>query len=610
MRKSIIRCLSLVLAVTLLAGCFSGCGGKATVRVPMSGGTEALVMDTAYDFSPYYIDARSQLNIENDGWRVAKIGSSLKITSGKTAGKFVSVKKELTDKFVLSTTIDLGGVEGSAKAAIVFESGDTTGFSVMVKRDAANKFTFTLSDSQKVLSSGTMEGLADTAFSFIIEKTVEDSNTITVHMTGNQGADFHVQVEVSAKELLKTVSFEAEKKGTVFSDIAVDTIVYLKGDLVKYATKAFDDLLANFWTGDTTDGYFQTVNRDMVWEWGMAMLALETYYNTTGDESIKPYFSAEWKRMQEVLPRDRYMAMGVNPNIAVDDAAWNAMTLVAIYRMTGDELALDYLRELIATSYDYFQDEDTSNGLWYKIDDEGENEDGGKSIYAAGLVLSALEYHEITKGTDKVDPELYADTMKLYEWIEQYLRRDGEKTFNGTVYTDDDKLYYCDFTDKMSINQFGPRGGPNDISWGGSTSALFGNMAMAAINAKLYSMTGEKQYRTKAVETANAFLKSPYNDEGIFVNDRDAWTNASFVGYFVKDVLSLDGIDSMLFSMHKNTALSIVYNCRTEDGFYSADWNGGNKWTSGGSTADQIQTSATSAHMIIAAAYLEAKGYY
>ena len=115
------------------------------------------------------------------------------------------------------------------------------------------------------------------------------------------------------------------------------------------------------------------------------------------------------------------------------------MTLSAIYRMTGDGLALDYLRELIATSYDYYQDEDTSNGLRYAVPRPEGREN--KSIYADGLVLAALEYQEFTKGPSKEDSTLYVDIMNRYQWMEEHFRRDGEKTLSSKTYSRNDKMY-------------------------------------------------------------------------------------------------------------------------------------------------------------------------
>ncbi len=349
------------------------------------------------------------------------------------------------------------------------------------------------------------------------------------------------------------------------------------------AAAASADFLRNFWEGSPDTGHFIHCNEKMVWEYGMALLGLETLYNATGDPGIKDYFKAQWAHMQEVFTDEEITAPGREPNVACDDAAWTAMTLMAIYRMTDEEKPLTLAAETIINSYAYWKDESLRNGVWYRMGNDGTpaKYEWSKSGYCAGLILSALSFQEITGGSYLAVPGLYADTLTLYDWVEKYLRRDGEKTFGTPVVQGvtaaNDKLYYVDFTDNKITGRFLPRGFSEKIAIGeaGSNSALFLNTAMSVINRKLYGISEEKICLTKALETANALPISAYNNSGVLLNDRDAWTNATFIGYFVSDVLTQEGIDDRVLALIRNTAISIAKNCRTEEGFYAAEWSGG-----------------------------------
>lgn len=382
------------------------------------------------------------------------------------------------------------------------------------------------------------------------------------------------------------------------------------------AKAAYSDFLGNFWEGDPDTGYFINCNEKMVWEYGMALLGLETLYNANKDPEIKKYFAAQWAHMQDVFTDEEITTPGREPNVACDDAAWTAMTLMAIHRMTDEEKPLTLAARTILNSYEYWKDESLRHGVWYRLGNNGtaEKYDWSKSGYCAGLILTALEFHEITQGSYLAVPELYSDTLILYNWVENHLRRDGRKTF-GIVKSDvvtqaDDKLYYLDYTDNKITGTFQPRGLAEKIGIGeaGSSSALFFNTAMAVINIKLFGLSNEKICHTKAIETTNALKNSSYNNNGVLLNDRDAWTNAAFIGYFVNEVLTQEAVDEQVIALIRNTAISIAQNCRTEEGFYAAEWSGGDVWSTGNSPASMIMTTATTVHMIYAAALAEALG--
>lgn len=387
--------------------------------------------------------------------------------------------------------------------------------------------------------------------------------------------------------------------------------------LLSFSERAVEDLFSNFWHADEQGGHFQDYCMVVVWEVGMALIGLETAYLATEQESLRERFTQEWRYLHKLIPPDEMTAPHSACNPACDDAAWTAMTLMTFYRMTGDEEALRFAARTVRRSYDFWQDGHPSQGLWYRFGEDKTPAAYGwhKSVYCAGLLLSALEYQQITAGTPLEDPKLLEDTLSLYRWVEQYLRRDGEKRIGSRILQTNDKLYYTDFTDCPSKGIFEPTGcdHPQYIYEAGSCSSLFGNTAMAAINALLFDMSGDNAYLTKAVETANALALPPYNHNGVFLNDRDAWTNAAFMGAFTRLALTRSGISPQLLQLVRDTGLQIAENCRTPAGYYRPEWSGGCRWTGyerAHTKTEQLNTTATSAHMIFAAGLAEKLGLF
>ena len=168
-----------------------------------------------------------------------------------------------------------------------------------------------------------------------------------------------------------------------------------------------------------------------------------------------------------------------------------------------------------------------------------------------------------------------------------------------------------EFLEKMDKNEIaaGHRGDAGRISEGGSSSFLGGNMAMAALSAKFYKITGEQKYLDRVYAT-NAGILQHYNNNGVLLNDRDAWTNGTFASFYASWVLTLPDTEQMQQLM-KDTAVSIVTNDRTADGYYGGSWQGppagpSSVWASGGSVAQQTMTSGTTVAIVVGTALLEA----
>lgn len=374
------------------------------------------------------------------------------------------------------------------------------------------------------------------------------------------------------------------------------------GEFLELGKAAQQDLFNNYWD--------QKRNRVLVMYhgvpaanrarqttlWDVCMLALPTYtmWEATHDDIYKTRLAGLWEFVKENFTFEQMTTnYGSAPNLALDDAGWVAMTIMTCYKATGDPYALKVAKAQMAGTFNYYKDGDAANGLWYSKKPPSHGGDAStriKSVYGVGIISASLEY-TIATG----DAELIPDTMKVYDWMESHLRRDKDVTYHGglsnggdLVLSVKDNLYWNDFGEgyigaKDSTVTTGPMGGrrPSDIHEAGSVSSLFGNMGMAVIQARLYKLTREPRYLKLAIETVRALNDSPhYSNNGVYVNDRDAGTDSTFAGAWVKEVLTLPGATKQDRERMFVTARSIADKCRTRDGFWNPEWSGGDAWRS------------------------------
>lgn len=397
------------------------------------------------------------------------------------------------------------------------------------------------------------------------------------------------------------------------------------------AKKALEDIYDRFWT-EEDGGHIlpthcgQVVEKPlMIWEVTMLLIAMETYYDATGDEDTARRIAGTWKYLKSVFTREQMVAnFGGEPNLAVDDVGWDIMCYLMAYRFTGEEEALEMVKTTLLGAYDHYKDGDDlqSEGLWYN--DWAQYNDHWKSSYIVSLLISALEYCRITKGTDKFSPELEEKTLQLCDWVEHTFRRDRVYTVengrkDGSPYTVDviDHLYWIDFNkDRENRDERnGPSGGlrPDDIRELGSVSAIFANMGMAAVNIKRYEMYGDEACLKKAIQTADA-LEKRYNHNGAYLNDRDGHTNATMLRYYIHTLLSTDRTTDAQRDMLFRTAENIFASARNCDGWYLPWWGSvvvkiPEMKPSFAQSVYGIMYNATSATMICGAALLESLGF-
>ena len=395
------------------------------------------------------------------------------------------------------------------------------------------------------------------------------------------------------------------------------------------AKKALEDLYARFWTEDDGGHILPThcgvvVEKPlMIWEVTMLLIAMETYYDATGDEETKRRILGTWKYLKTVFPYEKLTAcFGEEPNLALDDTGWDIMAYLMFYRLTGDPELAEMIQRTLLGAYEHYSDGPLENGLWYC--DWKQYNDHWKSSYIVSLLISAWEFCKMTEGTPLYSQELYDKTMILYRWTETYFRRDRTYTVpqgladGGDLVVDTvDYLYWVDYNQDREgrPERNGPSGGttPNRIGELGSVCGIFIAMGMAALNVKLYQTVKDPRYLQKALETSSA-VATINNVNGAYMNDRDIHTNATMLRYFVHEILATDyATDSqrdMLFRTADNIYASGV-NCH---GIYYPWW--GKICTPDNVDHPQLDyfrnclmINATSVTMICGAALLESLGY-
>lgn len=393
---------------------------------------------------------------------------------------------------------------------------------------------------------------------------------------------------------------------------------------LKLALYAQDDLYDHFWDEEnnhfipTSQGYADPmVAQSMIWEHSMAIFDMYTLWFALEEDSVDKKelydkFVGEWAFLKESFTYEQMTGnFGSAPNIAIDDTGWGAMTYMIMYDVLGDEDCLRLTRDCVRNAYDFFKDGEVGNGLWYHATLDTVDTQSFKSMSYVGLMYAALEYTMATGDTC-----LLEDTLALYDWTEENMLRSGTKTYENALSGNQsltveiaDNLYWMDYNVNRSgravIN--GPDGGhaPQTIDEASSVSCLFANMAMGCIHAMLYEITGEQSYLDNAIRTLRALNDcSLYSFKGAYVNDRDAWADAMFVGPWVRRVLTLPGVTEEDHQRIFITADHITQRARTEDGYYQGGWSGSKVWNDS-NVPQQIMTTATTVNMVTAAALLE-----
>jgi hypothetical protein len=382
----------------------------------------------------------------------------------------------------------------------------------------------------------------------------------------------------------------------VFLDnLQLPTITNTNQHYLSQATATVNDLLTNWWIGNaqvgqianTQNGYTTNLadSRGVLWERAMFYVAINDLWRTTSTSILQQMLASDWRRTESVFTTNELESCGSNsPNFAVDDSGWSSLMYLDAYDASGDQAALLCAEGLVNNAFNRWQDNQLGGGLWYSDAEQV------KSLYQVAIVLSAFRIYELT------GDQTYSNrAMQCYTWMESHLLRS-------------DNLYWCDYNSSGPVGQ----NRPNQIAETSSVVYLGGNLGMGLLHARLYQLTGDTNYLSRAVRTANAIYNSSLlTPAGIYLDDRDAWTEGVFAGDWAREVLPLIGIDAKHWTVLWKTADSIYTNDRT-NGYYGGSWAGpaegpGSAWWLNGSVPEQITTSSSSANMIMAAAAAESQ---
>ena len=359
------------------------------------------------------------------------------------------------------------------------------------------------------------------------------------------------------------------------------------------AQNAVNDVMGHFWSTSTssTAGYIQytygglitTQSNRVLWEHATLYIAMENVWEGTGNTTLQQQLLADWLHCYPQYSGQTITSCGSGKTSpAQDDAAWDCFLMIKAYNATGNATALADAQTLANNMFNRWYDSAIGGGMWYS------DSKAIKSLYQAASVLDYLKLYEIT-GTKSY----LTHALLCYTWLEKkMLRTDG--------------LYWCD---NNAVSGIVGLSTPYAIQQAGSVTFLGGNMAMGVIHARLYKDLGDDIYRQRALRTATALRTYLTDTNGVYVDDRDAWTDGMFAGEWAREVLTLPGTAPGDVQILKNTASAVYTNDRESTGYYGGCWDGpvgtsGDVWSNGGSTPQQIMTSSEAIDIIAGAANL------
>ena len=367
-----------------------------------------------------------------------------------------------------------------------------------------------------------------------------------------------------------------------------DNIDNKSSDYTQMAVTGVNNLIKNFWvTGEGICPTWGGINipeeyddkRGQLWERATMVFPMYHLYQLNKDPDLHSKLLFEASRLKSRYEESILTMPGHYYNTCIDDCGWNAMMYMMFYDLTGDTWYVEVSKSLINNAITHWTD--PNDGYLYYCKERH----NFKSLYAVGLVMAMLDVYDVTKEQEWLDKVIFHDNwmVSLFE------RTDG--------------LYWT------NVESSGPQGknNPDRIQETGSVSFLAGNQAMCVIAKRLYDIKKDEIYLTRIKKTSLA-LSTVYNNNGIYLNDRDAWANGTFMSDFAKMIGANSELAFANADLILATAKSIVDKTVTADGYYGGSWQGpagsGSKWTDAGSVPEQIMTSSNTVHVLVAAAIL------
>jgi len=500
-------------------------------------------------------------------------------------------------------SLGLSKPAGTFSSKVVVNVTDNSSGQVLIQAQY-NDGTF-----HTVIDSGWLDGGAPDYHVWIARPT---SNSFQVVVLATNGFYFNAMsppVPVTALDQVAVPGFRVNGAVVDFANMQVDTpvtnvlldnvqlpaVANTNEHFLLIATAAANDLLTHWWAGsaqagqilNTQNGFTTNLSipSGVLWERAMWYVAVHSLWRTTGNPTLQQILASDWRRTGSVFTTNELQACGAGANnFAVDDAGWSSVMYLDAYDVTGDPNALSCAEGLVNNAFSRWLDNQLGGGMWYSDAKQI------KSLYQAAIVLSAFRIYQSTG-----DQPFYDRAFQSYTWMETHLLRS-------------DGLYWTDY------DSSGPMGQDrfNQIAETNSVVSLGGALAMGLLHARLYQMTGDTNYLSRAIRTANAIYNTALlTTNGIYLDDRDAWTQGTFASDWAREVLPLTGIEAKHWTALWRTADSIYANART-NGYYGGSWGGpaegpGSAWWRNGSIPEQITTSSSSSDLMMGAAALESQ---
>lgn len=549
-------------------------------------------------------------------------------SDGPTAGAAYTVEK-LSGNWLVNCAVtpissDNGGVSVSQLRLMKKDKSDLVKLT-MEYTEAAGSVRFLWQEKRDgewaTLWESEAAAAEDTTFNLRVDKISDSELSLTI--LGDKGYTAAASAAIS-ENVMDTISFAgllAERSTVRFTNFRVGTTLIAR-DYTALAKGTYENLMKNFLNPEKNrlkavrngfvDGAVTNTGKTVsitdageVWETTVMLMALDTYAQTldSGSDEYRNVADIIVNTIDMLLdqyPESQITKAAVTPNYAMDDTGWTTMCLLLGYhynRVLGNEersaLCYRYAKALFNSAYETFYNEDLG-GLCYTT------AKSALDLYAATLALSGWYINRI-----EADEQVYSRFQDIYNGLETLLRRP-------------DGLYWMGVDENGTSSASNPYG----IREGGSCTYIGANMAMAVLNM----LMGNED---KAYETVLGIARFETYDNGAFMNDRDAWNNTFFLGMFVREVMGKGVADGHIDRALYATVTMILENACFDDGYYGASWSGpkepsstgypseGDYSTDGrnywgvqynnnglniGSTPNQIMTSATTAHVLLAAA--------
>jgi hypothetical protein len=359
--------------------------------------------------------------------------------------------------------------------------------------------------------------------------------------------------------------------------------------------RAIGDLVRGFWIGPTDTGYpvlsYQGWGSYPPTIWSMSTVIDNEYewWKTTGSADAAARIRAEWAWIQRHYTTATITGCGSTTsggyvytvNTATDDCAYNAKTLLQIYDVTGDALALSDAIALQACSAARWAS--GTGGLTYS------DSFTFKYISQSQYMLNALAIYQFN-----------GDAAQL-------AIATTENTFIQTNMLRADGLYRSSVNaDNTPTNV----GDPNPHI-PGSAVCLNGNMAMAVYAARQYAITGSGSWVTLITNTVTGMLAketvTSLSGTTVWMDDCDAFANGTLAPAFAREAVPLlsPNLRAQVSTIFANTAASIQSNDKDPTtGTYGGDWQGpyAGSWSAvgNGSIGTREAVSAQAVLMLIA----------